>query len=47
MIEILKNSGAITDLEIFNHLEESANELDTEIRSIVTKTNDLDDEAFR
>lgn len=47
VIEILKTSGAITDLEIFNHLEESANELDKEIRSIVNKTNDLDDEAFR
>lgn len=47
MIEILKNSGALNDLEIFNHLVESANELDREIRNIVNKTNNLDDAAFR
>jgi signal transduction histidine kinase len=47
VIEILKNSGALDDLEIFDHLVESAKELDNEIRSIVQKTNTIDDEAFR
>jgi PAS domain S-box-containing protein len=47
VIEILKASEAVSDLEIFHHLEESARELDQEIRSIVNKANDLDDEAFR
>ncbi len=47
VIEILKSSDAVTDLEIFHHLEESAKELDNEIRNIVNKTNSLDDEAFR
>lgn len=47
VIEILKNSGALNDLEIFGHLVDSANELDIEIRKIVDKTNNLDDEAFR
>ena len=47
VIEILKNSGSINDLEIFDHLVESANELDMEIRSIVNKTNNIDDDAFR
>lgn len=47
MIDILKNSGAVSELEIFQHLEESAHELDHEIRNIVNKTNNLDDEAFR
>jgi len=47
VIEILKNSGALNDLEIFGHLVDSANELDMEIRKIVDKTNELDDEAFR
>ena len=47
VIEILKNSGSVNDLEIFDHLVESAHELDNEIRSIVNKTNNIDDEAFR
>lgn len=47
VIEVLRTSGTIKDLEIFDHLEESANELDMQIRSIVNKTNSIDDEAFR
>lgn len=47
VIEILQNSGAVDGLEIFEHLVESANELDTEIKRIVNKTNMIDDEAFR
>lgn len=47
MIEILKNTGTITDLEIFQHLVDSANELDQQIRAIVNKINTLDDELFR
>lgn len=47
IIEVLKNSDAVSELEIFDHLVESANELDKEIRSIVNKTNSIDDEAFR
>jgi PAS domain S-box-containing protein len=47
VLEVLKNSGAMGDLELFHHLEESARELDTEIYSIVERTNSLDDEAFR
>jgi PAS domain S-box-containing protein len=47
MIEILHNSGAFNDLELFNHLVESAKELDLQIRTIVSKTNELDDELFR
>jgi PAS domain S-box-containing protein len=47
VIEILKESDVVSELEIFHHLEDSAHELDSEIRSIVNKTNTLDDEAFR
>jgi PAS domain S-box-containing protein len=47
MIEILKQTGTINDLEIFQHLADSAQELDQQIRSIVSKTNTLDDELFR
>jgi PAS domain S-box-containing protein len=47
VIEILKVSGAITELEIFEHLVESAKELDQQIRAIVSKTNNIDDEVFR
>ena len=47
MIEILHNSGAFNDLELFGHLVESAKELDQQIRGIVSKTNDLDDDIFR
>jgi PAS domain S-box-containing protein len=47
VIEILKTSGAINELEIFDHLVESANELDQQIRTIVNKTNSIDDDLFR
>ncbi len=47
VIEVLKTSGAIEDLEIFGLLEDSAIELDNQIRSIVSKTNKIDDEVFR
>ena len=47
MIEILNNSGAVADLEIFDHLVESAKELDQQIRAIVNKTNNIDDDVFR
>ena len=47
IIEILNNNVSFSDLEIFNHLVESANELDTQIRSIVKKTNEMDDDVFR
>lgn len=47
VIEILKTSGAINELEIFDHLVESANELDQQIRTIVNKTNSIDDDVFR
>lgn len=47
VIEILKVSGAIHELEIFEHLVESAKELDQQIRAIVNKTNNIDDEVFR
>ncbi|MEN9686900.1 MAG: hypothetical protein RLZZ28_2686 [Bacteroidota bacterium] len=47
MIEILHNSGALNDLEMFHHLVESARELDQQIRTIVNKTNEIDDELFR
>ncbi|MES2374355.1 MAG: PAS domain-containing protein [Bacteroidota bacterium] len=47
VIEILKISGAINELEIFDHLVESANELDQQIRIIVNKTNSIDDDVFR
>lgn len=47
VIEILKVSSAIAELEIFEHLVESARELDQQIHSIVNKTNNIDDEIFR
>jgi PAS domain S-box-containing protein len=47
IIEILKASGAMSELEIFDHLAESANELDQQIRAIVSKTNSIDDDVFR
>lgn len=47
MIEVLKTSGAIPDLEVFQHLEESALQLDAQIREIVNTTNNMDDEIFR
>lgn len=42
VIEVLNNSDAVHNKEIFDHLIESANELDMQIRSIVKKTNNLD-----
>ena len=47
IIEILNQNGSFNDLEIFNHLVESTKELDTQIRSIVKKANEMDDEVFR
>jgi PAS domain S-box-containing protein len=47
IIEILRTMDSFAELDIFHQLEESAEELDKEIRSIVNKTNSLDDEAFR
>jgi PAS domain S-box-containing protein len=47
VIEILKHAGTLNGLEIFDHLIESALELDQQIRAIVSKTNSIDDEAFR
>jgi two-component system NtrC family sensor kinase len=47
IIEILKNMDSFAELEIFHQLAESAVELDQEIRSIVEKSNSLDDDAFR
>lgn len=42
VIEVLNNSNSVHNKEIFDHLIESANELDMQIRSIVKKTNTLD-----
>lgn len=47
MIEILQHEGTLKGLEIFDHLVESAKELDQQIRVIVAKTNTIDDELFR
>lgn len=47
VIEILKHTGTLNELEIFDHLVESSQELDQQIRAIVNKTNNIDDEAFR
>ncbi|MCK9402810.1 MAG: PAS domain-containing protein [Chitinophagaceae bacterium] len=47
VLEILQNSGALKGLELFDHLIESAKELDVQIRAIVTKANEMDDEVFR
>jgi signal transduction histidine kinase len=47
MIDILHTSGEIKDLELFDHLVESARELDQQIREIVNKTNTIDDDLFR
>lgn len=47
VLEILQNSGATKGLELFDHLIESAKELDVQIRAIVTKANEMDDEVFR
>lgn len=42
VIEVLNSSNAVHNKEIFDHLIESANELDMQIRSIVKKTNNID-----
>ncbi len=42
VIEVLNSSNSVNNKEIFDHLIESANELDMQIRSIVKKTNNLD-----
>ena len=42
VIEVLNSSNAINNKEIFDHLIESANELDMQIRSIVRKSNNID-----
>lgn len=47
VIEILQQSGSLNGLEIFDYLIESAKELDQQIRTIVNKANDMDDEVFR
>jgi len=47
VIEILQQSGSLKGLEIFDLLIESANELDQQIRAIVKKSNEMDDEVFR
>ncbi len=47
VIEILQQTGTLNGLEIFDLLIESANELDQQIRAIVNKANDMDDEVFR
>lgn len=47
VIEILQQSGTLKGLEIFDLLIESANELDQQIRAIVNKANEMDDEVFR
>jgi signal transduction histidine kinase len=47
VIEILQQAGTLNGLEIFDLLIESANELDQQIRAIVNKANDMDDEVFR
>ncbi len=47
IIEILQNSGTLKGLEIFDHLVESAQDLDKQIRAIVNKANEMDDEVFR
>jgi len=42
VIEVLNNNNTVNNKEILDHLIQSANELDTQIRSIVQKTNSLD-----
>ncbi|WP_439505820.1 PAS domain S-box protein [Sediminibacterium sp.] len=42
VIEVLNSSNSVQNKEIFDHLIQSANELDMQIRSIVKKTNNLD-----
>ncbi len=47
ILEILQQNPEIKELEIFDHLSESARELDQQIRDIVDKSNNMDDELFR
>lgn len=42
VIEVLNNNNTVSNKDILDHLIQSANELDTQIRSIVQKTNSLD-----
>jgi PAS domain S-box-containing protein len=42
VIEVLNNNNTVANKDILDHLIQSANELDTQIRSIVKKTNSLD-----
>lgn len=42
VIEVLNNNNTVNNKDILDHLIQSANELDTQIRSIVQKTNSLD-----
>lgn len=42
VIEVLNNNNTVNNKEILDHLIQSANELDTQIRSIVQKTNSID-----
>jgi PAS domain S-box-containing protein len=42
VIEVLNNNNTVSNKDILDHLIQSANELDTQIRSIVKKTNSLD-----
>ena len=42
VIEVLNQTESLENKEIFDHLIESANELDMQIKSIVNKTNSLD-----
>jgi PAS domain S-box-containing protein len=47
ILEILHQSGTLKELEILEHLTESARELDQQIRQIVNKANEMDDDIFR
>jgi PAS domain S-box-containing protein len=42
VIEVLNNNNTVNNKDILEHLIQSANELDTQIRSIVQKTNSID-----
>ena len=42
VIEVLNNNKTIANQDILEHLIQSANELDIQIRSIVQKTNKLE-----
>lgn len=47
ILEILNQSGTLKELEILEHLTDSARELDQQIRQIVNKANEMDDDIFR